>query len=85
MLLIVSVASAIVTGMNEQTMIINLVGKGLTLADIQRQTGIASSSLSFVRDGKRQGFTYTNGKRLEELHDRIMSGNTPDPEPPRTD
>lgn len=63
-----------ISDMNAQTLIAELMSANLTQMEIQRRTGIDQSTISGIHTGKRGKRTsYEVMVKLQALHDEVMS------------
>ncbi|WP_205191306.1 helix-turn-helix transcriptional regulator [Burkholderia sp. LMG 13014] len=59
--------------MDWKTIIADCLATGLSQADIARQIGVTQSAISHVVKGNQRGFLYEPGRKLIELHERLMA------------
>lgn len=58
--------------MDIREMLIELEKRGFSLARISKESSVHESSLSFIKNGKREDLMYKSGKRLEAFYNKIV-------------
>lgn len=61
-------------GMNWTNLISDLIGLGLTQADIAAAIGVKQPTISGILSGAQKDMRWQNGERLRELHARLAAG-----------
>lgn len=63
---------------NFQTMIQEILGRGVTLLEIARECGFASpGAVHDLKSGQQQTTSYERGEKLRHMHRRVMRRKVP--------